>query len=85
MSSELLERPSVVDAHASHEKPALQTPNLENIPVSTHSGGVSYQVQNPSESSPSQVLVALSPEENAKRWKRARETHKVSCDFHPHH
>jgi hypothetical protein len=82
MSSGLLEKPTVADVQTSpREKPTTSTPN----PVSADNGGVSYQVQNPSEPSEARVLVALSPEENARRWKSARETHKVSSDFHPHH
>ena len=82
MNSGLLERPTVADVQTSpREKPTTLTLN----PVSAHNGGISYQVQNTSESPLARVPVALSPEENARRWKAARETHKVSLADHPHH
>lgn len=78
-------RLTVTRALAPGEEPVTQ-PSTPDSSRTSVNNGVVYEVQNHQEIPPTTVLVALSPEENAARWQRIRETHKVSEGaLHPHH
>lgn len=85
MSLELLNQPSVTSALAPGEQHVHQPLTLDFSHTSVDRG-ITYEVLNHRDVPPAAMLVAFSPEENNARWKRIRETHKVSGEaFHPHH